>query len=127
MPLSKNTIGIDTVISEKLFDEFKNARSIAEKMYLTFIEMMTHAHNTLNRECLILGQTNKMLNNEIEKLLRKVEIQWKNNNAQNAEIINSLKINDYLNDLEESHSNVAEMEPSPISYLNAFDNNFQKT
>lgn len=61
---------MDTVISEELFDEFKNARSIAEKRYLTF----THTDNTPNRECLILGQTNKMLNNEIEKLLRKVEI-----------------------------------------------------
>ncbi|CAN6712045.1 unnamed protein product [Malus baccata var. baccata] len=57
--VQKHTIGMDTVLSEELFNEFKRARSIVEKMYITFKKMMAHASN---RECLVLGQTNKMLN-----------------------------------------------------------------
>lgn len=76
-----------------------------------------------------------MLNNEIEKLIQNVEIQQKNNNAHNAEMLkmqtensaNTLKINDYLNqigilkkNLEKGQSNEAEMEPSLILDLNVF-------
>ncbi|KAB2632044.1 signal recognition particle subunit SRP68-like [Pyrus ussuriensis x Pyrus communis] len=74
-----------------LFNEFKKARSIAEKRYITLREMMAYAMDASNRECLVLGQTNKMLNDEIT-------------NAHNAEMLkiqtktsaNTLKINDYL-------------------------------
>ncbi|RXH99739.1 hypothetical protein DVH24_021541 [Malus domestica] len=104
-----------SIMNKELFDKFKKARSNA-----------IHNLDTSNRECLILGQTNKMFNNEIEKLLQKVEIHQKNSNAHNAEMlkmqtknsVNTLKINDYLNQigilkkkLEEGQSNAAEMEP----------------
>lgn len=113
---------MDTIMSKELFDEFKKARTIA-----------THAMDTSNRECLILGQTNKMFNSEIEKLLRKVEIHQKNSNAHNAKMLklqtknnaNTFKINDYLNQieilkkmLEAGQSNAADMEPSQILDLN---------
>ncbi|KAM1033870.1 hypothetical protein FF1_037306 [Malus domestica] len=60
--VQKHIIGMDTVLSEELFNEFKRARSIAEKRYITFKKMMAHAMDASNRECLVLGQTNKMLN-----------------------------------------------------------------
>ncbi|KAM1400768.1 hypothetical protein ACFX2F_028002 [Malus domestica] len=89
--------------------------SIAEKRYITFREMMTRLVDTSNRKCLILDQINKMLNNEIAKLLRK-----------SLNSANTLKINDYLNHIgvlkkkiEEGQSNVVEMEPSQILNLNA--------
>lgn len=97
--------------------------------------MMTHVVDTSNRKCLILGQTNKMLNNEIEKLLRKVKINQNDSNAYNAEMLrmqtkncaNALKINDYLNQmgilkkkLEEGQSNATEMEPSQVLNLNTY-------
>ncbi|RXH75754.1 hypothetical protein DVH24_039453 [Malus domestica] len=115
--VQKHIIGMDTIISEALFDEFKKARSIVEKRYITFREIMAHAMDASNRKCLILSQTNKF-----EKLLRKVE----NNNAHNAKMLkmqtktsaNTLKINDYLKQigsfkkkLEEAQSKAAEMEP----------------
>ncbi|KAB2604797.1 hypothetical protein D8674_037919 [Pyrus ussuriensis x Pyrus communis] len=82
----KHIIDMDTTMSEELFDEFKKAMSITEKRYITFREMMAYLVDTSNKKCLIFGQINKMLNNEIEKLLRKL--------MTNA---NTLKINDYLN------------------------------
>ncbi|KAM0963704.1 hypothetical protein ACFX2J_022540 [Malus domestica] len=72
--VQKHIIGMNTIISEELFDEFKKARSIAEKRYITFREMMAHAMDASNRECLILSQMNIMLSSEVEKLLQKVEI-----------------------------------------------------
>ncbi|KAM1863109.1 hypothetical protein ACFX14_003497 [Malus domestica] len=102
--VQKHIVGMDIVISEELFDEFKKASSIAEKKYITFREMMAHAMDASNRECLVLSQTIKMLNSEVEKLLRKVEINQKNINALNTEMLkmqtktnaNNLNINDYL-------------------------------
>ncbi|KAM1282143.1 hypothetical protein ACFX2I_022655 [Malus domestica] len=85
--VQKHIIGMNTIISEELFDEFKKARSIVEKRYITFREMMAHAMDASNRECLILGQTNIMLSSEVEKLLQKVETKTS---------ANILKINDYL-------------------------------
>ncbi|KAB2614755.1 hypothetical protein D8674_021343 [Pyrus ussuriensis x Pyrus communis] len=82
----KHIIGIDTVMSEELFDEFKKANSIAEKRYITFKEMMAQPMDESNRECLILGQTIKMLNSKVEKLLRIVEINKKNCNALDTEM-----------------------------------------
>ncbi|KAM1024031.1 hypothetical protein ACFX2I_037237 [Malus domestica] len=94
--VQKHIIGMDTVLSEELFNEFKRARSIAEKRYITFKKMMAHAMDASNREC--LTKTNA----------------------------NTLKINDYLkhigslkNELEEAQSNAVEMEPSQIPDLNA--------
>ncbi|KAM1211696.1 hypothetical protein ACFX13_003466 [Malus domestica] len=72
--VQKHIVGMDIVISEELFDEFKKASSIAEKKYITFREMMAHAMDASNRECLVLSQTIKMLNSEVEKLLRKAII-----------------------------------------------------
>ncbi|KAB2599220.1 hypothetical protein D8674_009491 [Pyrus ussuriensis x Pyrus communis] len=124
--VQKHIIGMNTVISEELFDEFKKASSIAEKMYITFREMMTHTMDASNRECLILSQMIKMLNSEVEKLLQEIEINKKNNNALNTEMLkmqtktnaNNLKINNYLkqiasleNKLKETQSRAAEMEP----------------
>ncbi|KAB2629064.1 signal recognition particle subunit SRP68-like [Pyrus ussuriensis x Pyrus communis] len=95
----------ENISINELFDEFKKARSIVEKRYITFREMMI-----------------KMLNNE------------KNSNALNAEMskmqtkttANTLKINDHLKQigslkkkLQEAQSRVAEMEPSQIPYLSA--------
>ncbi|KAM1724619.1 hypothetical protein ACFX11_023049 [Malus domestica] len=85
--VQKHIIGMNTIISEELFDEFKKARSIAEKRYITFREMMAHAMDASNRECLILSQMNIMLSSEVEKLLQKVETKTS---------ANILKINDYL-------------------------------
>ena len=116
---------MDVVISEELFNEFKKASSIAEKSYITFKEMMAHAIDASNRECLILSQTIKMLNGKVEKFLRKVEINQKNINALNTEMlkmktktnVNNLNINDYLKQirslkkkLQEAQSKAAEME-----------------
>ncbi|RXH87139.1 hypothetical protein DVH24_028639 [Malus domestica] len=124
--IQKHIIGMDTVITEELFDKFKKVSSIADKRYITFREMMVHTMDASNRECLILSQTIKMLNNEFEKLLQKVEINQKNNNALNTEMFkiqtktneNNLKINIYLKQiaslekkLQETQSKVAEMEP----------------
>ncbi|KAM0993580.1 hypothetical protein ACFX2G_009316 [Malus domestica] len=61
--VQKHIIVLDIVMSEKLFDEFNKVKSREE--------MITHAVDILNRECLILSLTNTMLNNEIEKLLEK--------------------------------------------------------
>ncbi|CAN6556696.1 unnamed protein product [Malus baccata var. baccata] len=124
--VQKHIIGMDTVLSEELFDEFKKASSIAEKRYITFREMMAHAMDASNRECLILSQTINMLNSEVEKLLRKVEINKKSSSALHTEMlkmqtktnVNNLKINIYLKQIEslekklqETQSKVAEMEP----------------
>ncbi|KAM2054351.1 hypothetical protein ACFX1T_003887 [Malus domestica] len=124
--IQKHIIGMDTVITEELFDKFKKVSSIADKRYITFREMMVHTMDASNRECLILSQMIKMLNNEFEKLLQKVEINQKNNNALNTEMFkiqtktneNNLKINIYLKQiaslekkLQETQSKVAEMEP----------------
>ncbi|KAB2600423.1 hypothetical protein D8674_010694 [Pyrus ussuriensis x Pyrus communis] len=133
--VQKHIIGMDTIISEELFDEFKKARSIAKKRYITFREMMAHAMDASNRECLILGQTIKMLNIEVKKILQKVEINKKNSSAHNAKMLkmqtktmaNILKINDYLKQirslkkkLEETQSKATEMKSSQIPYLSAF-------
>ncbi|KAM2022176.1 hypothetical protein COP1_043921 [Malus domestica] len=132
--VQKYIIRIDTIISEELFDEFKKARSIDEKRYITFREMTAHAMDASNREFLILDQTINMLNSEVEKLLKKVEINQKNSNALNAEMLrmqtktiaNTLNINDHLKQirslerkLQEAQSKAAKMEPSQIPYLSA--------
>ncbi|KAM1918213.1 hypothetical protein ACFX13_037715 [Malus domestica] len=93
--VQKHIIGMDTVLSEELFDEFKKASSIAEK-------------------------------SEVEKLLRKVEINKKSSSALHTEMlkmqtktnVNNLKINIYLKQIEslekklqETQSKVAEMKP----------------
>ncbi|RXH95795.1 hypothetical protein DVH24_008295 [Malus domestica] len=82
--------------------------------------MITHAMDASNIESLILSQTIKMLNSEINQ---------KNNNALNTEMLkmqtktttNTLKINDYLKQigslkkkLQETQSNAAKMKPSQI-------------
>ncbi|KAM1134706.1 hypothetical protein ACFX19_044505 [Malus domestica] len=132
--VQKYIIRIDTIISEELFDEFKKVRSIDEKRYITFREMTAHAMDASKREFLILDQTINMLNSEVEKLLKKVEINQKNSNALDAEMLrmqtktiaNTLKINDHLKQirslerkLQEAQSKAAEMEPSQIPYLSA--------
>ncbi|RXH80932.1 hypothetical protein DVH24_004846 [Malus domestica] len=66
--VQKHIIVLDIVMSEKLFDEFNKVKSREEVHNL---QMITHAVDILNRECLILSLTNTMLNNEIEKLLEK--------------------------------------------------------
>ncbi|KAM1833250.1 hypothetical protein ACFX13_023090 [Malus domestica] len=70
----RNDQYVNKKTDEELFDEFKKARSIAEKRYITFREMMAHAMDASNRECLILSQMNIMLSSEVEKLLQKVEV-----------------------------------------------------
>lgn len=100
-------IGMDTTLSVDLFNEFKSARSIDQKRYLTFKTMMTYALDSSNKECIALRESNKMLNREMKKILRQEELDKKKVNALNADLLSlqtknsaaSLKINEQLNEI----------------------------
>ncbi|KAB2625943.1 signal recognition particle subunit SRP68-like [Pyrus ussuriensis x Pyrus communis] len=91
--VQKYIIGMNTIMSEELFDEFKKARSIAEKRYITFIE----------------------------KLLQKVEVHQKKNNAHNAKMLKmqtKTSIGNLKNKFKEAQSKTLnyKKEPSPVPH-----------
>ncbi|KAM1957693.1 hypothetical protein FF1_003366 [Malus domestica] len=82
--VQKHIIGMDIVISEELFDEFKKASSIAEKKYITFREMMAYAMDASNRECLTKTNANNLNINDylkhimsLKKKLNQMRLKWK--------------------------------------------------
>ncbi|CAN6545087.1 unnamed protein product [Malus baccata var. baccata] len=100
-------VGMDRTLSVDLFNEFKSARSIDQKRYLTFKTMMAYALDSSNKECVALRESNKMLNHEMKKILRQEELDKKKVNALNADTLSlqtknsaaSLKINEQLNEI----------------------------
>lgn len=80
-------VGMDRTLSVDLFNEFKSARSIDQKRYLTFKTMMAYALDSSNKECVALRESNKMLNHEMKKILRQEELDKKKVNALNADLL----------------------------------------